>query len=166
MIFRRKKIQRSHEESSRSIYALIDPRDNTVCYIGCAIDIDERLRGHLQDRSNTPKCHWLADLRRNALLPDVEVLETGCSFSGAFNRESYWIQKMLRAGAPLTNVVSTDEKGKFSRKSSSAVNRIPSCKGTKLLCMRRMVLGVGREVVALRAGLSTRVYGLAESGDV
>ena len=32
--------------------------------------------------------------------------------------------------------------------------------------MRRMVLGVGREVVALQAGLSTRVYGLAESGDV
>ena len=87
MIFRRKRTHRSREEGSRSIYTLIDPRDNTVRNIGCAIDIDERLRGHPRDRSNTPKCQWLADLRRNALLPDVEVLETGCSFSGAFNRE-------------------------------------------------------------------------------
>ena len=38
--------------------------------------------------------------------------------------------------------------------------------GTKLLCVRKMVLGVGREVVALHAGLSTRAHGLAESGDV
>ena len=95
MIFRRKRTHRSREEGSRSIYALIVPRDNTVRYIGCAIDIDERLRGHLRDRSN----------------------------------------------------------------------RIPLCKGTKLLCVRKMVLGVGREV-ALHAGLSTRVHGLAESGDV
>ena len=166
MIFRRKKIHRSRKEGSRSIYALIDPRDYTVRYIGCAIDIDERLGGHLRDRSDTPKCRWLSDLRRDGLLPDVAVLETGCSFSGAFNSESFWIQKMLRAGAPLTNVVSAAERGKFSRKSSSAVDRIPSCKGTKLLCVRKMVLGVGREVVALRAGLSNRVYGLAESGDV
>src|SRR5258708_34439396 len=73
---------------------------------------------------------------------------------------------MLRAGSPLTNVAAADERGRFSRKNSSAVNRIPSCKGTKLFCARKMVLGLGREVVALRAGLSTRAYGLAESGDV
>src|SRR5260370_38811142 len=73
---------------------------------------------------------------------------------------------MLRAGAPLTNVASADERGRVSRKNSSAVNRVPSCKGTKLLCVRKMVLGLGREVVRLRAGLSTRAYGPAESGGV
>lgn len=155
----------NREDCSRSIYALIDPRDNTVRYIGCAIDINERLSGHLHDRSNTPKCRWLAELKQRDLLPRVEVLETECSFSGAFNSEAYWIQKMLRIGAPLTNVVSVNEKGWFAKQSPSEVNRIPSCKGTKLLCVRRTVLGVKREIVADRAGLSTLVYGLAESGE-
>jgi hypothetical protein len=72
---------------------------------------------------------------------------------------------MLRIGAPLTNVVSVNEKGWFAKQSPSEVNRIPSCKGTKLLCVRRTVLGVKREIVADRAGLSTLVYGLAESGE-
>ncbi len=147
--------QRRHKESSRSIYALIDPRDDTVRYVGCAIDVDERLSGHIHDKSNTPKCLWLADLKQQGLLPRVEVLETGCSFSGAFNREAYWIQKMLRSGAPLTNVVSVNEKGWFAKQSPSEVNRIPSCKGTKLLCVRRTVLGVRQDVVASRAGWIT-----------
>lgn len=118
----------------------------------------------MHDTYNTPKCLWLADLKQQGLLPKVEVLETECRFSGAFNSEAYWIQKMPRFGAPLTNVVSVNEKGWFTKQSPSEVNRIPSCKGTKLLCVHRTVLGVKRDVVADRAGLSTLMYGVAESG--
>lgn len=95
--------RRSYKEASRSIYALIDARDNTIRYIGCAIDIDERLSGHMHDRSNTPKCQWLAELKQQGLLPRVEVLETGCSFSGAFNSD-----ERHRPSFPLTSQVIAD----------------------------------------------------------
>jgi len=68
----------------RSIYALIDPRDNAVRYIGCAIDTEERFKQHLKDRGNTPKCKWLAELRQCGLLPKLEVLEVVDGFFGAF----------------------------------------------------------------------------------
>ncbi len=72
---------------------------------------------------------------------------------------------MRQASALLTNMVSVNEKGWFAKQNLSEVNRIPSCKGTKLLCFRRTILGVRWDVVASRAGLSTLVYSLAESGE-
>src|SRR5437660_7006885 len=89
----------------RSIYALIDPRENTISYIGCAVDIEKRFKEHLKDRANTPKCQWLAELKRRGLSPQLEILETSRSFFNAFNRENYWINKMLSAGVPLTNSI-------------------------------------------------------------
>jgi|SRR5215469_13316946 len=124
------------ESRPRPIYALIDPRDNTVRYVGirkdsqvrlrqhlykysdgkrllawleeqdrlglspdlqilveyveCAVDVEKRLAEHLRDKNNTPKCRWLAELKRNGLLPELEILEVVDGFYGAFSREGYW----------------------------------------------------------------------------
>jgi hypothetical protein len=92
----------------RLIYALVDPRDDTIRYVGCAIVVEERFNQHLRDRGNTPKCKWLAELKWHGLLPGLEILEVVDGFFGAFSREDYWRSKMLSAGMPLTNsIVST-----------------------------------------------------------
>jgi len=52
---------------------------------------------------------WLFDLKQQGLQPDIEILETVTSdqdvIALALEREEYWIQRFLDAGARLTNVM-------------------------------------------------------------
>ena len=94
----------------RYIYALIDPRDDAVRYVGCAGDIDERLRQHMRNKNlGLPKYRWLAELKRCGLSPRLEILETVEGYLPTFAREEYWVKKLMGSGAPLTNVLLTRE---------------------------------------------------------
>ncbi len=90
------------------VYALIDPRDKTIRYVGISKDAYVRLAQHLNEVENHKRA-WLFDLKQQGLQPDIEILETVTSdqdvFSLALEREEYWIQSFLEAGARLTNVV-------------------------------------------------------------
>lgn len=59
-----------------AIYALTDPRDGEVRYIGKANDARKRLRGHLRDarRRRTPVYNWINKLARLGLEPGMTVL--------------------------------------------------------------------------------------------
>jgi GIY-YIG catalytic domain len=151
-------IKRSN--TARSIYALIDPRDNTIRYVGCAVDIEKRLAEHLRDKNNTPKCRWLAELKRNGLLPELEILEVVDGFYGAFSREDYWINTMVAAGAPLTN--SLPMQGVFAKQKTTLLTPNIS-RGTKLRTLRKR-LRVRKEEVVYRAGVSISAYNRAEGG--
>ncbi len=74
-----------------SIYALIDPRDGAVRYIGKANDAAERLKSHIRDSRHrkTPVYSWIRKLRSLGLVPDMKVLAT-CS-------ESEWPKAERRA---------------------------------------------------------------------
>src|SRR5260370_25943927 len=132
----------------RSIYALIDPRDNTICYIGCTVDEDKRLSEQLRDKGNAPKCLWLAELKRQGLNPRLEILEVVDGFYRAFSQEDKWISRMLAMGAPLTN--SLTKQGVFTKQQVTPLTY--SLKGTKLRVVRKR-LRVGREEFAYQAGI-------------
>jgi GIY-YIG catalytic domain len=92
------------------IYALVDPRDNGVRYIGITTkSVDERLTQHLNDAwYNKEKKAWFTELKRLGLAPEMEILQV---IEGgpdaqyiAKEREEYWIQEYLRLGIPLLNV--------------------------------------------------------------
>lgn len=144
----------------RFIYALVDPRDDTVRYVGCAIDVEERFNQHLRDRGNTPKCEWLAELKRHGLLPGLEILEVVDGFFGAFSREDYWISKMLSAGMPLTNSIVL--MGVFAEPGKEVLTPF-NWRGTKLRFVRKQ-LRITRKEVAYRAGLTISTYNRAEAG--
>ncbi len=89
------------------IYALVDPRNNAVRYVGRAHEPQIRLRGHIRsERAATPvKYRWLRELEKNGLLPRVEVLEgVYGSIEDADVRERIWIQHFKNVGAELTNI--------------------------------------------------------------
>lgn len=145
---------------SRSIYALIDPRDGLIYYVGCAIDVKKRYEEHLRDKSKTRKCQWLAELKQYSLQPKLEILEIVDNFFGAFSKEDYWIGKMLSTGMPLTNAVI--RKGVFTKPDKTIF--VPfNWKGTKLRYMRTR-LGISKETLVKRAGITVSAYGRAESG--
>lgn len=106
--------------SPRWIYALVDPRDSRVRYIGCSVDPEKRLRDHMatvtglvasmlsRHDSPTPVYTWLFHLVQNGELPLLVFIEQ-CAADVWRERESYWIVKLDEAGADLTNIYTTAE---------------------------------------------------------
>src|SRR5437016_6189530 len=91
------------------IYALIDPRDDSVRYVGITDNIFNRLLTHLKEAgSRTAKGVWLADLQHLDLQPAVGILEKVKVKKDqrhiAEERERHWIQHFEQSGASLFNI--------------------------------------------------------------
>ncbi len=89
------------------IYALVDPRNDAVRYVGRAYEPQIRLKAHIRSEraANPAKYRWLRELEKHGLHPHVEVLEgVYGSLQDADVRERVWIQHFINAGAELTNI--------------------------------------------------------------
>jgi hypothetical protein len=95
-----------HIVTTWTIYALIDPRNNLIRYVGRTVRMKVRLQQHLEEVAVNPeKTRWLRELKKQGLTPNMEILETlECKGNEAEERERYWIQSLLSKGAPLTNI--------------------------------------------------------------
>lgn len=91
-------------ELTYTVYALIDPRDNNIRYIGITYDPDRRLKEHLSNDSNVLKRNWVNELRQFGLTPRMHLLETGLSLSLALEREHFLIQHYFNEGRDLVNL--------------------------------------------------------------
>ena len=89
------------------IYGLVDPRDNTVRYVGkTKRDLNIRLSRHINDKPihNNYKYNWICNLKKNGLKPIIIELEI-CDETNWVDREQYWIQQFKT----LTNLTSGGE---------------------------------------------------------
>src|SRR5260370_31240290 len=86
------------------IYALIDPRDDSIRYVGLTEYPDIRLKQHILGDGNIPKRKWVSELNRLGLSPIMQTIETVQSLPEAFEREGYWIQYYLNIVARLVNI--------------------------------------------------------------
>jgi hypothetical protein len=91
------------------IYALVDPRDNIIRYVGISDDVAYRYHEHVSCiRTNRQEKSWMRELQGLGLSPILRILETiektGNERAVARERERYWIDEMLRLGYPLLNV--------------------------------------------------------------
>ncbi len=91
--------------SGQRIYALADPRDDSIRYVGCSSDPAKRLREHLRSKAdnNEEKMAWIAELRDASMLPRLVILEEVEDSQRAWEREDRWILYHLHGGEPLTN---------------------------------------------------------------
>jgi len=90
------------------IYALIDPRDQAIRYVGVSNDVKRRFYEHLQCFGiGQQERHWIEELRQLGLSPLIQILETiqisANQREAAYKRERYWINEMLRRGHLLLN---------------------------------------------------------------
>lgn len=87
------------------IYTLSHPITNEVRYVGKTINLKERLQGHLEDKGPTYKRKWISKLKREGLIPVIEVLEEfqGEHISEWQQAERFWIETLRFYGCRLTN---------------------------------------------------------------
>ena len=106
------------------IYALRDPRDNRVRYIGKTINKNARMSVH---RTAPPGQHrfglWLKELRGVGLCPVMEVVETVPTGHDWCTREMYWIAYWRSQEPDLTNTANGGQTATTLKQSELTVAR-------------------------------------------
>ena len=85
------------------IYALIDPRDGKIKYIGKTNNIRKRIREHIRDEENNLKYAWIKSLKKLKLQPEVLILEETDLGNDNF-WEIFWISQCKAWGFELKNM--------------------------------------------------------------
>ncbi len=137
-----------------TIYALKDPSNGEVRYVGKTNDLRVRINQHLQDRSQSHKSRWLRPLSEP---PSVEVLEILDADANWPERERYWIAHYRSLGARLTNLTdggegwkkadghSEETKAKLRELALARGAKPPSQKGRKASAETREKLSKARK---------------------
>jgi hypothetical protein len=97
------------------IYALRDPRNKAVRYVGCtSADPSKRLQAHASSSWEFgPKRYWVDELRAEGLKPILQIVDcldlatrglAGQPAPELKALEALWISHLLRKGYPLLNI--------------------------------------------------------------
>lgn len=84
------------------IYQLVDPRDQSVRYVGMSKDAQKRLQRHLSQKDN-PLAPWFQELAGHGFKPALVIIETVEEKQQARERELHWITYHSSQGAHLEN---------------------------------------------------------------
>jgi len=93
------------------IYALGDPRDGELRYVGFTKDPDARYKNHCATQTAAMLMHngkrgvviWETELKSLNLSPVLVRLETIDALGKPRDREAYWINSLLKRGHQLLN---------------------------------------------------------------
>jgi hypothetical protein len=121
-----------------SIYKLIDPRTNSIKYIGSTHkSLKRRLSDHLSDARRGQKnyrCNWIRCLLLEGLYPSIDIIEK-VNYEERNEKEKYWISYYGRenlvngtdGGEGVRGLLVSDETKK--KLSASHIGQIPWNKG-------------------------------------
>lgn len=88
------------------VYALIDPVDGRIRYVGKSSEPRERLTTHIREARRGGPLHsrrWIASVLKNQKTPELMLLAICESNDEANVEERWWIAKLTAQGADLTN---------------------------------------------------------------
>jgi len=94
------------------IYALVDPTDEKVYYVGQTRNPQRRLEQHMAARHRqSEKGEWLRRLRQKGQQPLMQILETVTDEDVALEKEQEWIRYFLAKKMPLFNAQARPKQG-------------------------------------------------------
>lgn len=114
-----------------TVYALLDPRDAEIRYIGMTKNYARRIYKHLTLQGSGDRINWLSELADIGLKAFPIVLENCETWSEADKAESFYFVEGLREGAPLLNSTRSnagvkDRYGLVAKKISDAIRGNPA----------------------------------------
>lgn len=122
------------------IYALVDPRDHSVRYVGKSDNPRVRYFAHLhgpESNLKTYKANWIRQLKSEGLVPSIVILERVHPSEWA-DAERKWIAHFRNTGARLTNSTSGGDgfdsewvRLQWTPKSERALRRVDATRGRK-----------------------------------
>lgn len=96
-------MKKQTEPKIACIYAMVDPRDERIHYIGQTANYEQRKKSHVDMFSSTDAfATWRLDLKAHKLKPRFMILEI-CGEHKLNEQESYWAWFGINSGWPLTN---------------------------------------------------------------
>lgn len=99
-----------------AIYALVDPRDNSVFYVGLTSDVYHRFVQHINCAdTNFAKNARIMELRALNKMVIMETLEEVKGRTLAEEREGYWIKHFQMLREPVVNVSKTSSSRKAKK---------------------------------------------------
>lgn len=112
------------------IYALIDPRDSHVRYIGKANNPKERYNNHFNSSrdKNTYKRNWINSLRNDGYRPELLILDEVPIITWQY-WEKFYISLFKSYGFKLVNYTLGGDGSTFGNKGSFKKGNIPHNKG-------------------------------------
>lgn len=90
------------------IYALVDPRNDEIRYVGQSLAIHQRFSEHTGVNAGQVKAIWLKKLQSVGLRPKLMVFESALTLQTAVEAERYWINYCRTQGANLLNDLMRD----------------------------------------------------------
>lgn len=112
------------------IYALIDPRDNKVRYIGKANNPFNRYKNHFNSSrdKNTHKRNWINSIRKDGFRPELLILDEVPIDKWQW-WESFYISLYKTYGFNLLNYTSGGDGSTFGNNGSFKKGHVPHNKG-------------------------------------
>jgi hypothetical protein len=88
-----------------TIYALVDPRNQEVRYIGQAVDVQKRYQQHVTQPGHRRQLSalWLRRLTALCLRPRLRVLQRGVPDELGYTCECYWMEQYQALGHDVLN---------------------------------------------------------------
>jgi GIY-YIG catalytic domain/NUMOD3 motif len=117
------------------VYALKDPRNGDVRYVGWTVDLKRRLYLHVwhsdkEKEKNSWKARWIRSVIADGFHPEITVLESGIG-TGWKQAEPKWIAHFRALGSNLTNLTDGGDGTPGAVRSEETRRRISeSGKGT------------------------------------
>ena len=99
------------------VYALLDPDNGDIRYIGQSKDINKRIKRHCQNVTGFPISRWVQKLKRNNKSPDLIIIE---EHDNPLLIEKMWIDRAKAQGVKLLNL---HEGGKYPSHAHKAKNK-------------------------------------------
>jgi predicted GIY-YIG superfamily endonuclease len=98
------------------VYELVDPRDDSMFYVGITIDLYERYKQHMHcNGSNAQKDSKIQEILASGHLPVMHTLDRAEALIEARIKEDYWIVTRLEQGAVLLNLFVPENADKIKR---------------------------------------------------
>lgn len=85
------------------VYVLLDPFTNLPKYVECTTNLHTRLRGHLNNKKQSPKGIWIRSLLAQGKQPIMQTLEVIADKRLALAKEQSFIRHFLDTGHELFN---------------------------------------------------------------